>query len=488
MPIILGVDLGTTKITALAMETGRGDVLARAAAPNQAEITSPADKARGYCEWNARQIVDIACACLRQIAIQLADRENELLGIGITGQQHGVVMVDDRLTPLTPLVNWQDRRGEEVIPGTNQTYAERAVQRVGPEAPRRAGCKLAVGYMGVTLFWMKETGILPANGTACFMMDYFASWLTGKQPITDATCAASSGLLNVALGDWDQDALVALELQRSLFPEVRLSGERLGGLTSEAAAATGLPAGLPVFGGIGDNQASFLGSVGNPADSVLVNVGTGGQVAVFSDRFIWDALLETRPFPRGGFLLVSAGLAGGASYAALERFFREVGVQLFGVKAEEPLFQQMNQLACNIPPGADGLTCSPLFSGTRAKPELRASWQGASVSNFTPAHLTRALLEGMAQTFREGYEIMVKSTGCRAAGLVGAATDCGKTRCVAGLSRKPLECHWSFPGIEKKPRWAPPSWPRFPPALSGIWQRREKSCDQGRTRQGRSPW
>ncbi|HMF18773.1 MAG TPA: FGGY family carbohydrate kinase, partial [Gemmataceae bacterium] len=324
-------------------------------------------------------------------------------------------------------------------------YVERAVQRVGAEAPRRAGCKLAAGYMGVTLFWMKETGVLPAKGTACFVMDYFGAWLTGKQPITDASCAASSGLLNVALGDWDQDALEALDLQRSLFPDVRLSGEPIGGLTPEAAAATGLPAGLRVFGGIGDNQASFLGSVGNPADSVLVNVGTGGQVAVFSDRFIWDPLLETRPFPRGGFLLVSAGLAGGASYAVLERFFREVGGQLFGIEAEEPLFQQMNQLASGIPPGADGLQCKPLFAGTRANPNLRASWQGASVPNFTPAHLTRSLLEGMAHTFREGYEIMIKNTGRRPSRLVGAGNGLRENQVLSRIVKEAFAMSLEFP-------------------------------------------
>jgi sugar (pentulose or hexulose) kinase len=251
-------------------------------------------------------------------------------------------------------------------------------------------------------------------------MDYFGALLTKTRPITDPTCAASSGLLNLTLADWDQDMLDALGLPRRMFPDVSLSGERLGSLTPEMAEATGLPAGLAVFGGIGDNQASFLGSVGNPADSVLINVGTGGQVAVFSERLAWDPALETRPFLRGGFLLVSAGLAGGAAYAVLERFFRDVGIQVHGVKAEQSLFQRMNELAASVPPGANGLTCEPLFSGTRAQPELRASWQGASVANFTAAHMARSLLEGMARTFHRGYEIMVRNTGCRPSGLVGA--------------------------------------------------------------------
>ncbi len=432
MPQVLGVDLGTTKITALALDTASGNVIACDTAPNRAEITNPADKARGYSEWDARQIVATACDCLRCVSRQLAGPRGELAGLGITGQQHGVVLVDDRLTPLTPLINWQDRRGEQPYRG-GQTLVQRAVELAGTDAPRRAGCRLAAGYMGVTLFWLKEEGTLPAGATACFIMDYFGAALTGRPPVTDTTCAASSGLLDVTTGDWDHGLIAALGLPEAMFPEVRRSGDPLGGLTPAAAEATGLPAGLPVFVGIGDNQASFLGSVGDPAGAVLVNVGTGGQVATLADRFTYDPLLETRPFPRGGYLLVAAGLCGGASYAVLERFFRQVGRDLFGLPPCEPLYPFMNRLAAGVPPGADGLRCEPLFAGTRAQPELRAAWTGASVANFTPAHLTRALLEGMARTFRDGYERMARHTAVRPSRLVGAGNGLRENAVLAGI-------------------------------------------------------
>src|SRR5262249_9923003 len=160
--------------------------------------------------------------------------------------------------------------------------------------------------------------------TACFLMDYFTALLTGKSPVTDATCAASGGVLDVGRGDWDTPSLEALGLPRSLFPDVRPSGEVLGAVTTELGEATGLPAGLPVCVGLGDNQASFVGSVAEPGESVLVNVGTGGQVAAYCPGFVHDSLLETRPFPRGGALLVWAGLVGGRSYAVLEGFYRQV--------------------------------------------------------------------------------------------------------------------------------------------------------------------
>lgn len=445
MPIVLGVDLGTTKITAVALDIGNGDMVACHSVPNRAETTSATDKAHGHSEWDARQITEIASACLRSVADQIRDRFEAPIGLGITGQQHGVVLVDDRLVPQTPLINWQDRRANQPFPGSNETYVQRALARVGDNAPQRAGCRLAAGYLGVTVFWLKEAGLLPAAATACSIMDYFAAALTGCRPVTDATCAAASGMLDVAASDWDRATIEALGLSPAMFPPVRPSGELLGPLKPDIAELCGLPAGLPVFVGIGDNQASFLGSVGDPAGAILVNVGTGGQVAAFSDQFVYDPLLETRPFPRGGFLLVAAGLCGGASYAALERFFRQVGTQLFGAETGEPLYEKMNRLAAGVPPGADGLECEPFFTGTRARPGLRASLRGASATNFTPGHLTRAVLEGMARTVRDGYDQIIHHTGRPSTRLIGAGNGLRENVVLAQIVAEAFAMPMGFP-------------------------------------------
>jgi sugar (pentulose or hexulose) kinase len=433
MAILLGIDIGTTTLTALALDADSGAVVALATTANQAEITSPADKARGYTEWDVARMADAACRCLRAAVEQLGSRLANVAGLGITGQQHGGVIVDERLQPLTPLINWQDRRTQEPMPGSDQTYLRRAQELVGEDAPQRTGCRLHAGFMATTLFWMKEQGVLPVQGTACLIMDYFAALLTGQQPTTDATCGGSFGVLDLRAADWDMASLAALGLPRSLCPLVRPSGERVGTLTPGMAEATGLPAGLPVFGAIGDNQASFLGSVGSRSDSVLVNVGTGGQVAAFVEDFVYDPRLETRPFPRHGFLLVCPGLCGGRSYATLEQFFRKVGSDIFDIAPGAPLYAVMNRLAASVPARADGLRCEPFFTGTRQAPELRASWSDMSPENFAPGHMTRALLEGMARAFRSGYDAIRAHVLVPPERLIGAGNGMRENPLLAGM-------------------------------------------------------
>jgi len=420
MALTLGIDIGTTTITCLALDATTGASLAIETVANDAEITSASDRALGRSEWDALGIVDRACQCVKAALERLGDRRVELAGVGITGQQHGVAIVDDQNQPLTPFVGWQDRRGEDAFEDTGQTYVEHAVSVAGADASRRAGCRLASGWMGTTLLWMQSNGVLPMSGTACFIPDLFAATLTGRPPVTDPTLAASSGIFDVAVRRWDETIVEALGLPIAVLPEVREAGHAVGTVSESAASCTSLPLRLPVFVPIGDNQASFVGSVAERDNSVLVNVGTGAQVAAYADHYVHSPPLETRPFPMGGNLLVHAGLCGGRSYALLERFFRAVGDQVLRVAAEEPVYEVMNRLVASVPTGAQGLRCEPLFTGTRENPTLRASWTGISPENFTPAHMTRALLEGIADELANSHDLIRRAAKTEHARLIGA--------------------------------------------------------------------
>ena len=428
MPLSLGLDLGTTTITALALDVESGEIVGRHTVANDAEITGRERKASGWSEWDADRIASLALQALRTLAAALGPRVRGVAGIGLTGQQHGVVLTDDHVSPLGPLINWQDRRVEETNPLNGATWLEEIRSRAGSDSRERTGCTLSPGYMGATLFWLQANGFLPGRARACFLVDYIAALMLGERSLTDATSAASSGLFDVQSGVWDRPVIQALGLPVSLFADVGRAGESQGRLTKLAAEAAGLPSGIPVCVGLGDNQASVFGSVASLDDTILINVGTGGQVAAYSKRFVYAPNLETRPFP-GGYLLVKAGLCGGRSYAVLEGFFRQVCTFLGGNSPDRPLFDAMNRLAATVPPESDGLGCQPLFTGTREDPALRGSLSGISNANFTPGHVIRALLEGMATIFYESYLAIAEALAAPRLQLVGAGN---------GLRQNPL--------------------------------------------------
>jgi sugar (pentulose or hexulose) kinase len=299
--------------------------------------------------------------------------------------------------------------------------------------------------MGTTLFWMQSNGVLPTSGTACFIPDLFAAALTGGTPVTDPTLAASSGMLDVAERRWDETIVKALGLPVSILPEVREAGQDVGTVCESAASRIGLPLGLPVFVPIGDNQASFLGSVADRQDSVLVNIGTGAQVAAYTGHYVYAPPLETRPFPMDGYLLVHAGLCGGRSYALLERFFRAVGEQVLQVGAGESVYDVMNRLVASVPIGAEGLRCTPLFTGTREDPQLRGSWSGVSPENFTPAHMTRALLEGIADELASSHGLIRRAAKKAYGQLIGAGNGLRENSVFGGIVADKFAMPMVFP-------------------------------------------
>ncbi len=426
MPILVGVDLGTTKITSIAVETSTGAIVAIGSVANDANITSEVDRARSRSEWQPEKILAAASRCLSQMSQQLGSGVNDVVGIGVTGQQHGMLLVDSDLRPVYPLINWQDRRALDRMPTRDLTWLEAARAAIGSDAWHRTGCWLHPGFMAVTLFELATRHTLPANSRALFIMDYFTAAITGRPPVTEPSCAGSSGVFDVRKRDWNDEAIKALGLSRSLFPDVHEANDLVGRLTDRS---TGLPAGTPVFTAIGDHQASFLGSVADRRNSVLVNVGTGAQVAMFTEGVEFVAPIELRPFPCGGNLLSNVGLAGGWSYQVLEQFFADVGRRFFQSAPSTKLYEVMNELAGEVPSGADGLRCEPRFSGTRLDPTVRGSITELSPHNFNAGHLARAVLEGMGRSLHEGFQAITNVTANRPTKLIAAGN---------GLRENPL--------------------------------------------------
>lgn len=401
-PATVGLDIGTSKICAVVVEIPSGRVLAVASRLNDAGVSPRSGVSRGRSEQRPGRILRIAGDCLREVTAASPCRGRRLIGLGITGQMHGMLVVDADGVALGNLVTWQDRRCLENYRRTRRTFGEEMVRRCGGErAFRTTGCLPASGYLGATLFWMLERRLLPAEAVQVGFIDgYVAARLTGGARLcADATDAAGSGLFDVVSGRWDESILRALHIPVGILPELRPMGSIVGVITGGAAAATGLLAGTPVCCPLGDHQAYILGAGGNPSRAVYINVGTGGQVSVVGDRFVRSAGIETRPFPRGRFVYTGATVSAGHAYALLERFFREIGRSLMGVRTTEPLFPRMNRLAA----APTGIICAPLFTGTRENPSAAGAFSNITEPHFTPGGFARAVLEGIVQELYERY-------------------------------------------------------------------------------------
>ena len=450
MALYLGLDVGTTTLSIVVLDTATGRLVARNTVPHSADATSEEDKGRGRAELDLSRLGALAVESLAQTAGQVQGGE-AIRGLGVTGQMHGVAFLHPDATPLGPAITWQDRRALEQIPGSAETYLQRFISLAGgPSAFKRMGCLPAAGYLGPTLFWLRCNGRLPRPpARACFIPDAIVALLTGQPPCTDPTDGGSSGIFDIVSRQWDRALVERLGLPPRLLPEVREPGTGVGTLRPEIAASTGLPRDLPVYVALGDNQASFLGSVGEPGDSLSINVGTGAQISALMDGYQRLPGLDTRYYPGERYLLVGAALFGGRSYAHLREFFRRIGAAFFGARGDEELYEEMNRLAAAVPPGADGVCCSPLFAGSRLDPATRGSFTGLTPENLTPGHLTRALLEGVAEGFYAFYQQMRPVIGERRR-LVGSGNGIRRNPLLASILAERFAMPLVIPTLEEE--------------------------------------
>ena len=434
--MLIGLDIGTTSLSAVALDPATGRQLGHRTVANRAG-SSPGP---GLAELDLSRLFELTVQCLAGLVAQAGLTPAAVQGIGVTGQQHGVALIRPDAIPAAPAITWQDLRVQQPLPGTGTPVLERFIAAAGGrEAFRNTGCLPAAGFLGPSLYWLALQDALPAPPvTACFIPDAVVSFLTGAATVCEPTLAASSGIFDIRANCWESTLLERLNLPARLFPPIGRAGDVVGGLRRELAEEIGLTPGTAVTIALGDNQASFIGSAQEPARSLLLNVGTGGQISARTDSFHFIPGLENRPFPGGQYLLIGGGLFGGRSYAYLERFFQQVGAQLLDAELPADLYTRMTELATTVPAGSDGLRCEPFFTGSRTDPTLRASFSGLSPDNFTPAHFARALLEGMADGFYAFFGQMKPVVGTRPL-LVGAGNGVRQNRLLARILARRFE-------------------------------------------------
>ncbi len=357
----IGIDIGTTSICAVLMDSETGKIICSATHNNDSFIETPNT-------WEKIQDV----AVIEEKVFELIDSvlknaEDVKVGsIGISNQMHGILYYDKKGIAVSPLYIWQDERGN--LPYKDgKTYA----QYLGSFA----------GYGLVRDFYNREKSLVPENAVGvCTIGDYIAMKLTGrKTALMHITNAASFGCFDIIENKFTLD--------NGMLPEVTADFDVVGEWN-----------GIKVSVAIGDNQASFMGSVGVSAP--LLNVGTGSQISYLNDTPVKGENIESRPYDGKRYLVVGASLCGGRAFSMLERFFASVVEMTTGEKCASlyPYIDKLLETKTQTDLVADSRFC-----GTRSDPTIRGAFTNVSQDNFTAGDMSVAILYAIANELHSMY-------------------------------------------------------------------------------------
>lgn len=327
----------------------------------------------------------------------------DVRAIGFSGQMMGAVLLDAGYEPVRPALIWADHRS------TGQ--ADAVLARLGAdEAYRLLGHRIHPTYSLTKLMWVRdnEPEVFARVRHVCLAKDYVVQRLTGVL-VTDPSDASSTNAYDQRSGTWSTAVLAAAGLDGALYPEIVPATTVVGGVRAEAAEAVGVPAGTPVVLGGGDGPLAALGAgVIAPSDGAYAYLGSSSWVSMSADAPLHDPQQRTMTFNHvvpGRFVPTATMQAGGASL--------EWATDVLRPGADPARFAELVAEAAEV--DADGLYFLPHLLGERS-PYWNAAARGAFVGlarHHGPAHLTRAVLEGVAfnlatcvAAFREaGYPI-----------------------------------------------------------------------------------
>ena len=278
------------------------------------------------------------------------------------------------------------------------------------EYMKKAGGAAASGFGLISHFYLQKNGMIPAEAVKMSTIsDYIGMKLCGRTtPVIAVDMAASWGCFDLEKGDFYREELEKLGVDLKYLPEI-LKGHEIMGHTE---------AGVPVMVSLGDNQASVLGSVNDLCNTVLLNIGTGSQVSVGTEKYVaCDGSVELRPCVEGTKLLVGCGLCGGRAYAMLEQFYGEV------CDTEDSLYAKMEKQAREflaVSGKEKSWKIRTTFSGTRSNPKERGNIENIGIENFHPGAMTVGMICGILEELQEMYLSMCEETGAKAVCLVGS--------------------------------------------------------------------
>ncbi len=404
MEYLIGIDLGTS-----GTKTVLFDRLGKVIASATVEYPLYQEK-NGWAEQDPLDWWHASCETLQSVIGQSGVDPRDIKGLGISGQMHGLVMLDKQGQVLRRSILWCDQRTAK--------QCEEITQRVGKERLIQITANPALtGFTASKILWVRENE--PELYAQCAHIllpkDFVRYKLTGEFA-TEVSDASGMQLLDVPHRCWSQEVLEKLDIAPALLAKVYESPEITGTITSEAAALTGLAAGTPVVGGAGDNAAAAVGTGVVKDGTAFTTIGTSGVVFAHSDRVTIDPKGRVHTCccaVPGAFHVMGVTQAAGLSLKWFKDNFCEDYVeQARGLGVD--VYDLINRDIAAVPAGSDRLIYLPYLMGERTPhldPDSRGVFFGLSAIH-TKAHLLRAVMEGVSYSLRDCNEIL-KEMGIR---------------------------------------------------------------------------
>ena len=415
MASFLGIDVATTAAKALLIDEGMDE---------GGRVTGVARTAYDYrtpqprwAEQDPEQWWAGATQSIRQVLEETGTAPAAVEGLGLTGQMHGLVLLDESGSVLRPAILWNDQRTGAECDAIREALGgrKRLVARTGNDA--------LPGFTAPKLLWVRrhEPAVYERVAHVLLPKDYLRYRLTG-QYATDRAGAAGTLFLDVEQRDWSPAVLEALNVDPGWLPPTHEGTAVTGAVTGEAAGQTGLEQGTPVVAGGGDQAAGAVGVGAVEEGVVSIALGTSGVVFGSTEHPAIEPEGRLHAFCHavpGRWHLMGVMLSAAGSL----RWYRDT-------LAEGTAFDALLAPAAEVPAGSEGLLFLPYLSGERTPhpdPDARGAFVGLTVRHDR-AHLTRAVLEGVAFGLRDNFALM------REAGQ----TDVAEVRLSGGGAQNPL--------------------------------------------------
>ncbi len=376
----VGIDIGTTTLSFSVVNITKKETLDIYNIPNKSKVISEDPH---FSLQDPNVIFDK----VKKLLDYIIRIYSNIKSIGITGQMHGILYLDDRGQAVSDFINWQDKRAD-ILCEDGKSYCQKIYAATG--------YKISSGFGFATHYYNSLNGEVSSEAyTMCNITDFVAMRLSGNTGVEKihSSIASSLGLYNIATVGFDMEAVKKLGMKELRLPDV-----------TDDFIPIGDYCGIPVFVPIGDNQASFIGSVDVHSESILLNIGTGSQIsAVTADKVGDIGDLEIRPLNRGKHIICGCSLSGGAAYALLESFFRHFNILMGG--SDAPLYNVINSMVNTAyDNGTAPLYVDTFFGGKRNTENATGRILGITDKNFTPDALALGFVHGICRELYEFFE------------------------------------------------------------------------------------